>query len=677
MRHHLHDHVLHRLVILLTASVCALESNCTPPPAPSTNYQTTDRIVFPTVGTGPMIDGLATDPAWSGGFRFVMEDGGSFPAATLRGVADANAIYVHAEVEDDGFESSDVLVIGLNPDNAANDYRRIHVFPCNPTGACQPSGAGSPVVQYDSGSFGGGVYTWVSKGDGSAAGIVAQSATAASPQRWSVEIKIPRTAPFPFVTTNFFGLFIDVIRTNPAAGIAGEAVQYSWPPNQFIGAMTENDVLAELETGTLPPSDWGNATLSNVFGNGVSVYSNELGSNDPTDPNNIQINGSNIFHAVATNFSSSSGTLVTAHAVNATFTIANNGLPALGSWANIPVSGNPTAERDIAPAADSTYLTGTWVLTPQQKLDYTAHPDQCVRVTLNSSNVSTVFVNKTAMRNMHFVTTSSPFRERPTVSTKGIEFTGDSVSFVLRERFVNFDPRLPWTSQIINATRVRDHVYRTSVRRDSDRALEVVVDPPRVTIPSVPLRVPPGTGGQSRPPVRVDVEPDQLITFISSGTLVIDGQPVSAAGAPLDRPPNQGAPRGFTSRLTGALIGSFDGFKESAFLIGNATTIKVPRDARELQVKVNDNTDQYEKQSGEGFVVQVIRTRIEPWMLQANPDLGRVVRGADVRVTLGANLPTWLLRGERETGRLIRIGKQTFRVYESVGSFGYIVRKIQ
>jgi len=674
---------MERLGVLAAGAATMLAlAGCPPIPTPSPVYKPTDRIVFPTVATGPTIDGLANDPAWTSGFLYVMEHGGSFPAASLRGVADANAIYIYANVQDDGFEATDVLVIGINPDNASNDYRRIHVFPCNPTGSCPASGPGHPLVQYDSGGFAGGAYTWVSKGDGSGAGIVAQSATSASPQSWSVELKIPRTVPFPFVTTNFFGLFVDVVRTNPAAGVAGTAVQYTWPPNQFIGATSENDVLADLETGTLAPSDWGNATLSASFGNGVSVFSNELGSDDPSDPNHIRITNPNIFHAVATNFSSTAGTLVTAHAVKATFTIANNGLPGLGSWANVPVdlnapNPNPTAERDIAPAADSTYLIGPWTLTMAQQGDYTAHPYQCVRVTHSSSKLNTIFVNPTAMRNMQFVTTGSPFRDRPTVSTKGLEFSGDSLEFTLREQFVNFDPQLPWTSEIGNAKPVREHVYRTSVKRNSDQVLDIMVDPPKVAIPSVALRVLPGTGGQARPPLRVDVEPDQLITFVSSGTLMIDGQSVSAAGAPLHGRRHEGASKGFDPQLTGALVGSFDGFKESAFLIGNATTIKVPQGTRQLQVKINDDADQYEKQRGEGFDVQVVRTRIEPWMLQANPDLGRSVRGADVLVTLGANLPTWMLRGERDTGRYIRIGKKTFRVFESVGTFGYIVRKIQ
>jgi hypothetical protein len=664
--------------MVVVATTVAWLVQCPPSlPTPSTNYRTGDRLVFPQVPAGPAaIDGLATDPVWASGFRFVMEDGGSNPAATMRGVADPTNIYLYLEVEDVQFDNDDVVVIGLNPDNAATSYHRIHIQPCQMGGAGCPANGNtlSAFVSYWTGTFSGGAYTWTLQPLGSG-GIVAKSATATagSAVKWSIEVSIPRAAPFNFAGSNFFGLFVDIVRADPPNL---EATQYTWPPNQYIGGPTEDDTFTDLFTGTLTPDKWGNATLSSAFGNGVSINSNDFRSNHPTDPNKLRINDPNIFYATAANYTSSGGTLVTAQAVKATFQIHNNGLS--GMWTNTPPpSGNPTPERDIAPATAFTFATEEWNLNNQEKQDYTANPGQCVRVELSSSNPNTIFVNKWAFRNMQFVTASSPFRERAIVSTRGIDFRGDTLGFTLRERFVNFDPQLTWTTEVGNATGAGDHVYKAKVRKNTDHELRIMVDPPRVSIPSTSVRVGPGTGGPGRPPVTVDVEPDQLLTFVASGTLQIDGRSVTAAGARHrrrkdDRMLNEGD----RDRI-GALVGSFDGFQESEFLISNAATVKVPRDARRLQIKINDDSAEYAKHRGEGFDVQVVRTRIEPWMASTNPDLRRAVHGADVLVTLGANLPTWLLRGERDTGRYIRIGNKTYRVYESVGSFGYIVRSIR
>jgi len=658
--------------VLLAAGVVALLAACTTAPTPSTNYKTTHRLVFPIVASALTIDGLANEAAWTSGFRFVMEDGGAFPAATLRGVADANAIYLYVEVEDTDFNDSDVMVIGLNPDNAAANYRRIHVFPCKPTGICPANGSsGAAVVEYWTGSFGGSTYSWTSQ---PSAGIEAKSATATAGaiKKWSVEIKIPRGAPFNFVDTNFFGLFVDVARTDPNAGIAGEATQYTWPPAQFIGGGTENDILSDLESGTLAPSAWGNATLSAAFGNGVTISSNEIRTNHPSDPGKIRINDPNVFYATAANYSSSGGTLGKAKAVAATFKIANNGLPALGSFANVPVSGNPAGPVDIDPTVAHTYQTGVWSLTSQQKIDYTANPNQCIRVELTSTDASTVFINASAMRNMQFVTTNSPFRETAVLTAKGVETpAGKRVAFTLRESFVNFDPRLKWTTEIGNATRMRDRLYRAELAGGSAGQLNISVTPPEMRIPSEAVQIAPGTGGANRPAVKMEVGANQLLTFIASGEIDIGGQRVTAAGA---APAGDKQSADALSSRAGALVGSFDA--RTWFVIGNTATIKVPQDARVLHLKVQDDPKRYEMHKGEGYQLQVVRTPIEPWMLAANPELSRKVSGSDVFMTVGANLPTWLLRGERDTSRFITINKKSYRVFEPVGSFGYIVKRI-
>jgi hypothetical protein len=660
---------------VLAAALLALAASCPPGrPSPSSNYNTGNRLVFPIVATGPgTIDGLANEAAWTNGFRFVMEDGGSFPAAELRGVADAGHIYIHVAVEDDGFEESDVLVVGLNPDNTSGNYRRIHAFPCKPTGSCPATTSGAiTTVDYATGSLAGTTYTWTAQPLGS---IVAGRATTTAPKKWQVELKIPRGAPFNFVDTNFFGLFVDVARTSPSTGIAGEAVQYTWPPAEFIGSTNENDILAELETGTLGPTDWGNATLHTGFGNGVSIDGGDIRTNHPSDPSLIRLNGSNIFYADVFNNSSSGGTLVDAKAVRATFKIANFGLPDLGTWTNVPGAGNPTAAADIDPAVARTYATGGWTLSASEVTNYTAEPHQCIKVDLTSTDGSTVFVNTSAQRNMDFTTSGSPFQERATLTAQRFEPPGGgrTLSYTLREVFVNFDPRLTWTTEIRGANRIADGIYKAEMGPEARHALEISVEPPRVQIPSSTVRIPPGTGGSARPPVSVEVRADEVVTLIGSGTIDLGGQSVTSAGTPVqDR-----SPKGRGPRRLGAVLGSFDEFRESSFVVGNAATIKVPAGARALQLKIEDEPQGYERQRGEGYEIQVVRTAIEPWMLANNPDLGRVVKGNDVFVAVGANLPTWMLRGERDTGRYIRIGGRSFRVYQPLGTFGYIVKTIR
>jgi hypothetical protein len=277
---------------------------------------------------------------------------------------------------------------------------------------------------------------------------------------------------------------------------------------------------------------------------------------------------------------------------------------------------------------------------------------------------------------MDFVTTNSPFRATAIVSTKGMERgAGDrKIGFILREDFVNFDPQLTWTTTIDNATPAGKRVYRADIAPASDLSLGITVEPPPVKIPSEQVRIPAGTGGDKNPAVVVPVKAGEVITVISSGTIMVDGRPVTAAGFPNADRKGELKVRTAGPKRIGALLGSFDEFKTSAFVIGNASTIKVPAGAQALHLKIDDDANQYANQKGEGYLLQLVRTPIEPWMVASIPELRREVRGDDVFVTTGANMPTWTLRGERDSGRVIRIGKETYHVYQSVGLFGHILR---
>jgi hypothetical protein len=673
--------------LIAVAIVPALLAGCPQQlPSPSPTFSTASRIVFPQVATRPVLNGLATDPAWAEGFRFVMEDGGPFPAATLRGVSTVDSVYLYAEVEDTDFNAADVVVIGFNPSNTPSGYHRIHVFPCPTTGICPANGntLAAGVSHWTGNLPPGGSFAWTPWSGTSPVRARSATATAGSQKKWAVEVAIPRGAPFNFPADNFFGLFVDVIRTNPEEGIDGQAVQYTWPAGHIIGS-TEDDV-ADLEGNTPMPNVWGNATLSTRFGNGVTITSNDIRSNHPTDPGKIPLDMPVVFRGTAANYTVSGGTLVAANDVRATFQIANNGLPALGSYATVP--GGVVGPATIAPSAAHTFETPAWPLTPQQRTGYTANPNQCIRVELTSTNASTIFINSSAMRNMQFVETSSPFRERAVVNTRGLRLARgqDTHTILLRESFVNFDPSMRWRTEIRGATPAGERLYRANARPGGEHVLDIVVDPPPVRIPGSTVRVPAGTGGRERPAVQVEVRPNELVTVIASGIVEIGGRPVSALGAPavqgeqdqqpVTRGPGVRGPAPPATDRVGALLGSFDGF-QTTFVVGNAATVKVPEGATSLGLRIADQEGGHDRQRGPGYTLQVVRTTVDPWMLAANPEVGRTVRGDDVFVTVGANLPTWILRGERDTGTHIRIGGRSFRVYESLGSFGYIVRRIQ
>ena len=671
----------HALRLLGFVSLAALAACDPQPPKPSPLYKTDARLIFPLTASMPAIDGDDGDPAWTGAFHYLMEDGAPLPAADLRGVYNADNVYLYMEVEDNAFNEEDAVVIALNPDNANGNYRRIHIFPCLPSAGCAASGTGQhATIQYWTGTPGGPggqAFAWTEQP--LPVGLIASTgtSTAGPTRKWSIEVAIPRAA-FGLVDTNYFGLFVDVISADPDAGVAGVATQYTWPTGQFIGGADENDVLSDLETGTLPASAWGNATLSTAFGNGVSVYADEIGSNHPTDDSQMILGDGNTFHASAINNSSSGGTLVEAKSVTATFKIANFGLP--NAWANVPPpGGNPVGPVNIPAAGAHRYETGIWNLTPQEITDYTANLHQCIRVDLSSSDPSTVIVNGSAQRNMDFVTANSPIQAMATIGGKRSERGGD---YLLTESFSNFDPNLTWQTRIKGAEPIGPARYIVKARPGQDLPLGIMVDTNKeLRLPSQDIRIAPGTGSPKQPAQIVEVRGGDLITLIAEGGIEIDGHKIGADGLSptqlrqMKVNPRDGKFRDGTGDLTGALIGSFDGF-QTTFVVGNAATLKVPAGAKELSLAINDVESGYATQKGEGLGVQIIATPLDKFMLATNPALARETKGRDVFVPLGSNLPTWTMRGSQNTGRVLKVGKRPMQVYQPVGSFAYLLRRI-
>jgi hypothetical protein len=667
--------------LLLAAAMPAI---ATAQPAPSPNYDTNYRLIFPKTATAPTIDGtVLNEAAWNASFNIALEDGGETATANLRGMYDNNFVYLYAETETSspGFKSTDVLVIGINGDNGAN-YHLIQIFPC--ALVCSATGTGqTPQLIFNTATFNGTTYSWGADSSNAPSGFDAKvgTATAGTTSKWSVEVKIPRAA-YNIVDTNFFGLLIDVMATDPAAGPIGTSEQFAWPPYVDIGGTNENQI-PDIENGMVPPKQWANATLSTAFGNGVSLQWSDITTNQP-NPRQISLNLPNIFTAVATNTSSSGGTPVTARQVKAAFTIANFGLA--NAWAPIPdIVSNQTS--DIQSQTSFPYQVGPWTLTAAEKAAYntptTLH--QCLRVDLTSTDPGTMILTPSVQVNMDFVDTHSPFSGTASITLKRFPKPEgkETNTCYLRESTINVDPRLEWTSKLSGLERGRNGRYRIEVVPDKPSVLNIEVQPPpSIKLPKARVRLPAGTGGRKYPPVQIKVEPNDLITFVADGTLLIGKTQVTAGGASpamlkaLKAPVSAGRGKFLdpNSNLRGAVVGSFDGFKKTAFVIGASATIKVPEKVRALWLAINDTADGYAGERGEGFNVQIVKMPLDRYMLAANPDLARPVSASNPKVALGANLPTWQMRGGCETTRFVRIGRESFRSVKSIGSFGYMVK---
>jgi hypothetical protein len=676
----------------------------------------------------PTIDGSTSDPAWLDGFDFRMEDGAPLSAATMRGVADTNNLYLAFSSEDNTcdedteagcvledfplFGLDDMIVVAFNVDGTNTGYRRLHIQPCfDATPAknkCPVNGPSAPGGQaanitYWRGTWNGSVMSW-----GAALplppGLSARTASAVtltgpsdhpSSGRWTTELQIPRGGPdFPFPTVGNFGLFVDVISTNSALD---SATQYSWPTTQQIGSADGTSVAAAINS-TLDPSKWGVATLNGQgFTPGVQLVG--FGSNQVDQSKiNLLAGSVNEFHATLANGGASVGSPTTATNVRATFRIANWGLPS--PWAVItttPVGdrSNPTVPVSLTAREYRTRYTGDWVLSAAERLNYAAPNDhQCIQVTL-TADAGVPINNPLYQFNMDFAVINSPFNSQPTINMVGAQkITGKSwPSVILREQFYNMDPRIGWKSKFGGAERVAENVWRVKANRKRINQLKTsVLAGDGLELPNDHYRLSPEGEGF----VKIGVKPGSIVTLLNEGSLIYDGQEVSPLGVSLDKRSLRGEkmteilgqlPRATFSRVLdtsskdrnttrpGAIIGSFDGFKTS-FLVGAATTLKVPEDTDTLVLSIANTEQRAFKFDGKGFDIQVIATPVEKYMIDTNPALAqRLPKGQHV-LPLGSNLPTYVVRGELETGKFIRIGDKIYKSRIPYGSFGSYIRQV-
>jgi hypothetical protein len=419
-----------------------------------------------------------------------MEDGAPAPAATMRVLSDANYAYFYFETEDSTFNEEDAVILAINPNGVAGNGHRFIIYPCDLIPSVPPEPP-RPVVCPGPGQIDplglpakifyatGSNSSWTTQPNVPNGVVVRSNVGPARPSsRWSVEIKVPRAALGGLPANAWFGLFADIIATNFSASTA---VQYSWPPNEFIGSRgDEDDVFGDINSSLVAEGVWGIATLSTAFGRGVSVSSVEFGTGG-ADLNRISLTQPNIFRAVAINNSVAGSRLTSANDVSATFSISQTGLGSI--WTPIPPgTPNPSVGPINLPAASGTRFERLWDLnlTPAQIPAYRANPFQCVKVTLSSTNPATIFTQPTDQRNMQFVEINSPFERDATLSTRGLGklFDGQKPRISIREQFWNLDKKFGWKTRIDGAEQIGERLWLANVdpRRDSSVRVSVLAD---------------------------------------------------------------------------------------------------------------------------------------------------------------------------------------------------------
>lgn len=681
--------------LLLLAGCATAPAQPTPPPP--TTHNTKYRICFqqatgvPYNNNAPNINGdVLGDLGWTHAFRYVAENGSTVAEAAMQGIKDGNNLLLSFEVSKDvTFDAEDVIVLAIDPNGTSGNYRRLHITPFAAGTAGSASNIQIPAAQIKYWNAGngtpGGWGAPAAAPPASLKAFVSRTAAGAN-STWSVELTLS-TADFGIPASNYFGLYFSVFKVN---GSNFNYTESRWPPAATLSGPLSTD----LEIGTPDQSQWGNATLGNAVCNGVYFGSSDISTNQ-SPPHVISLNKPNNFYVKVHNSTlDASGNAMDAHNIQATFKIANFGLPSLPQWQVIPVSGNvgtnPTALLPtITGNSFASIPTGSWTLTPAESADY-APPNQhqCILVELDLTDPDTLFINRSTWNNMEFQTTSSPFDETAVIGTEGYELPSgqDAHEFILREYRYNTEQEEKWESQIEGPKQTGDQQYEIQIAPRENARLATSITPPDIEIPSNFIDIKPGTGGPGQEMLRIPVKPDELITLIAEGSIQIRKElndrlgDVGPNGVSLDEkfaserfllPNNQAA-----YHAAGALVGSWDGFKENGFIIGQAMSLKVPPEMDTLFLAINDTEKGYEEHTGQGYQVQLVETPLKEIYTFASSLVGRDSRYEDITLPIGINLPTWILCGERRTGQMLTINKVQFERVEVVGCYGYILKSI-
>jgi hypothetical protein len=390
----------------------------------------------------PTIDGKVEDDAgWNGATRVNLSaDLGGTRSAVFQIGKDRTNVYISFVVDAPVPGTDNTIVLGLSTDGNPTDDWRIHIRPFG-TGIVDGFNQVPYVVTYWRNSA-----TWNTTG---AIGTVAAPGFwlkdnirfSKTPSYWAIEIKIPMNKIyFPTGTGSgdTFKLYANVLSTNI---LWGTYTQDPWPSGILIIPTTS----FLLTRSTPSPALWGTLSLFyrstcsgvSLVWNNIVITSNIRSYSPPGGfpetnmtqcvalPNDYLWPGTkgplNIF--VAKPYNGMSGS----KPVRAEFRIANWGIPGPNSWepigevmgALIPPAANPnpTPEEIIANGSYGD-LTSNWNLSYKQSCLYSHNRHQCIQVNLDSTDPSTIFLNKSVQKNMNFVSAST-FTRDAEISAKG------------------------------------------------------------------------------------------------------------------------------------------------------------------------------------------------------------------------------------------------------------------
>ena len=429
-----------------------------------------DQLCFPNLqwyslvnnNTPPVIDGnIAGDPGWNGAFRYVFGDTNT-PDVIVQGVRDSTNTNLYISIQAENmldWDPDNFVVLAFNPGGGA--AQQALVLQPVPSGASSAAASAPGAIQYYLGTapFSSQATPWPTPPL-----IMTGFATSGTNYQWYMEAKFPIDPTghngINVPTSGTFGFYADIVRiTNETPADApgsGPGAESTWPSvAPGLNCTGNPGFTCEPAQGIPVATDWGTATIDPTVGcQGVSVttqvgniYTNHGTSitGYGTEPA-ISLTQPNIFSAYVQNTSvDNAGNPIAAPGVNATFKIANFGIPGPNSWI-IPGTepgGSPIANDNPAgpislPATtcqgaannnnpSCTISTGAWNLNASEQSAYdtpsTLH--QCVQVVLDANpgaGNNVVFLNNTATQNMNFLPpTPGPMSRIAEISAKGYE----------------------------------------------------------------------------------------------------------------------------------------------------------------------------------------------------------------------------------------------------------------
>ncbi len=405
----------------LLLALCIVVS-CVPLHAQLANYKLcyTQVVGLPITNPNqpPTIDGVvANDPGWHQAFRYVFNNGTPSSNA-VQGIRDNNFLYMSVEVNNDAtYDDADLFILTLSPSHGANpaDDRRIHIYPNN-TGVQKAVGSSARQVDYWTNST-----TWNTPSATSTlpAGTDIKVSNSGAPDSgnvtWVIEIKLPLAA-YNIPATGNFGMFFDIMAVN---GNTSTVTENFWPneAGNAVGVFTDTNTpaVATWGNGTQDPA----ATCYGVYltpGNSTDITSNH----NQTQIDAASTPNSNIFTATPHNNSvDRNGNPIAVSGITVKFSIANFGLA--NNWTPIPTAPNPVGPQSIAAGGTGSFSTTSWNITdPTLIHNYQLHPDQCIKVDMDSTVAGVSFVNKSVKRNM-WVQTASEVVKPARIDAKGFD----------------------------------------------------------------------------------------------------------------------------------------------------------------------------------------------------------------------------------------------------------------